>query len=804
MKRIVYHSKNYFTRLSLKGRIVWVVACLLLLVFWFSLPSPLFVTPTSFVLTDKEGNLLDASIAADGQWRFPYNATVPEKFRQCITLFEDKRFYYHPGVDVLALGRALVQNIRNRKTVSGGSTLTMQVIRLSRGKNSRNLWNKLVETVLAVRLECSYRKKSILALYAANAPFGSNVVGLDAAAWRYYGRRPSQLSWGEMAALAVLPNAPGAVHPGRNRATLLRKRNELLDKLAAAGKIDAAGCALAKAEPLPGEPQPLPQLAPHLLDRFKKDYPRQQQQQPGMPTGIQTTIDVHLQRQVNDLVALHHAQLKGNQINNAAAMVVEVETGHILAYTGNVYQPADASLESHVDVLAAPRSPGSTLKPLLYAALLTEGSLLPRQLVPDIPTQINGYTPRNFDLGYDGAVPANRALARSLNIPAVKMLQQFKYQHLYDVLKQCGFSTLNRPADFYGMSLILGGCEVTPFDLAGVYSSMARMYKHQLHNKGKWNAADWFMPRYTAYSGSVPATAPATALFDYPALWHTFNAMNEVMRPGEEGLWGLFGSAQRIAWKTGTSFGFRDGWAVGFTPRFCVVVWVGNTTGEGRPDLTGISTAAPLLFDIFRLLPASPWFEPPSSGFIYLPVCRQSGYKAGPDCVQADTVLVSASAAGAPLCPYHRKVHLDKTGRFRVTASCVSPADMLQRSWFVLPPAMEYYYRQQHTDYQPLPAFLPGCGMENGKTFDLVYPEDNAKIYVPLELSGERGRTVFTATCSRADSKLFWHLDEQFIGTTLRFHQMAVSPPPGQHSITVVDENGESITRQFEILRKER
>jgi penicillin-binding protein 1C len=567
-------------------------------------------------------------------------------------------------VDVLAIGRALIQNSKRGKTVSGGSTLTMQVIRLSHGSNDRNAWNKLIEAIQAVRLECTYRKRTILALYASNAPFGSNVVGLDAAAWRYYGRSPAQLSWGEMAALAVLPNAPSAIHPGKNRELLLRKRNALLERLLSKHTIDSSTCMLAEQEPLPGAPQALPQFTPHLLDRYKKEYAQlQQHEKPS--TGIQTTIDGRLQQQLNNIIAQHQAELKGNQVNNAAAMVVEVETGKILAYTGNIYNPADASLESHVDVLASPRSPGSTLKPILYAALLTEGSLLPRQLIPDIPTQFNGYTPQNFDLGYDGAVPANRALARSLNIPAVKMLQQYKYPRLYDVLKQCGITTLTHPADFYGMSLILGGCEVTPYELAGVYSSMARMYKHEVRNKGKWNAIDWHMPVYRMTDDRViddreGGNHLSSALFDYPALWHTFNAMTEVMRPGEEGLWGLFGSAQRIAWKTGTSFGFRDGWAVGVTPKYCVVVWVGNTTGEGRPGLTGINTAAPVLFDVFRILPTSNWFEAPTSGFMYLPVCRQSGYKAGPDCTTVDTMLVSVSAANAAVCPYHRRIHRTK------------------------------------------------------------------------------------------------------------------------------------------------
>lgn len=777
--------------------------------FWLALPKHLFNAPTSFVITDKDGNLLNASIASDGQWRFPHNAEVPDKFVQCITTFEDKRFFYHPGVDPVAIARAVIRNIRNKKVVSGGSTLTMQVVRLYKKNDNRNIWNKFSETVLALRVEFSYTKKQILALYAANAPFGGNVVGLDAAAWRYFGRAPDKLSWGEMASLAVLPNAPSLVHPGKNRDALLRKRNELLDKLVKNNIIDATTSDLAKLEPLPGNPMPLPQLAVHLFNRFKKDYPLLKSNNPALQTEIQTTININLQQEVNNIIFQHHEQLKGNQVNNAAAMVVDIESGNVLAYVGNVYIPSDSSIESDVDVLASHRSPGSTLKPILYASLLTEGSMLPQQLIPDIPTQLGGYTPENFDLGYDGAVPANKALARSLNIPAVRMLMQFKFQKFYDVLKQCGITTLNRPANAYGMSLVLGGCEISPYELAGVYSSMARMYIHQKRNEGKWNQREWFMPQYIKKTKGdkrkwTENNASSAQLFDYPSLWQTFTAMNEVMRPGEEGLWGSFSSAQHIAWKTGTSFGFRDGWAVGFTPKYCVIAWVGNTTGEGRPDLTGINTAAPILFDIFRLLPQADWFQPPASGFVYMPVCHESGYKAGPDCTSVDTILVSVNAVNAPVCPYHRIIHLDKTGTYRVTENCMMPYEMVHRSWFVLPPTIEYYYKQKHTGYQSLPPFMAGCIDETLKPLDIIYPENAAKIYVPLELSGERGKAVFTATDRNKNAKLFWHLDDNYIGTTIQFHQMAVNPSPGKHTLTVEDENGESVTRNFEILEKEK
>jgi penicillin-binding protein 1C len=800
---------NYIKNLPRRTKIKWTVLITLFIWFWFALPSKLFQSPTCFVITDKDGQLLNASIAPDGQWRFPHNDSVPEKFIQCITTFEDKRFYYHPGIDPIAMSRALYRNVSNKQVVSGGSTLTMQVIRMSKKNEKRNIWNKLSESILSVRLEMTNSKRKILSLYASNAPFGSNVVGLDAAAWRYYGRKPSDLTWGEMATLAVLPNAPALVHPGKNRNTLLKKRNELIDKLVFRKVIDRTTAELAKFEPLPTQPKPLPQIAPHLADRFRRDHRLLSSTEKNISTGVQTTIDGNLQQQLNTIIDIHHQQLKGHHINNAAAMIVEIETGSILAYVGNVYKPNEPDIESHVDVLAAVRSPGSTLKPLLYASLLSEGTMLPRQLIPDIPTQIGGFAPANFDLGFDGAVPANRALARSLNIPAVKMLQQYKYQRFYDRLKQLGITSLNRSANEYGMSLILGGCEITPFELAGVYSSMARMYQHQTKNKSEWNNDDWFMPSYQKDKSNdilkKQRSTITTPLFDYTALWHTFNAMNEVARPGEEGLWGMFSSAQRIAWKTGTSFGFRDGWAIGLTSKHCVIVWVGNTTGEGRPELTGINAAAPIMFDIFRTLPSAQWFEPPANSLTYIDVCVQTGFKAGTECERTSKMLVSPLAKNnAALCPYHKLIHLDHTASYRVTANCEAPSSMKHVPWMVLPPTIEYYYKQRHTDYKPLPDFLPGCVSNSEKIIDIIYPDENSKIYVPLEATGERGRTIFTATHRKTKSKLFWHIDNDFAGTTENFHQLALNPAPGKHQLTVVDETGETITRHFEIIEKEK
>ncbi|SFA40266.1 penicillin-binding protein 1C [Pedobacter suwonensis] len=776
------------------------ICFILLLAFLFSLPSKLFKTPTSYVIEASNGHLLSAAIASDGQWRFPVANRVPVKFKDCIIAFEDKRFYSHFGVDVLAMSRAMRQNLRAKSVVSGGSTLTMQVIRLSR-KQDRTIWQKLLEVILAFRLEMRYSKEEIIGLYAANAPFGSNVVGLEAASWRYYGRDAKTLSWGEMATLAVLPNSPSLVHPGKNSTRLVKKRNDLLDKLARLKYIDQATANLSKLEPVPGKPMPLPQNAPHLLNRFKAE--RVNLNIPN--TRITSTLDENIQLKVNAILKRYNNRYRANDINNISALVLDAKTGQVVSYVGNIYQPENTELQSHVDMIKAPRSPGSTLKPLLYASMLNDGFILPHTIIPDIPTQIAGYSPQNYDLGYDGAIAADKALSRSLNIPAVKMLQQYKYERFYDKLKKLGIGTLNQPADHYGLSLILGGSEVTMWDLANTYMGMVRTLNHFNTYKGLYNPEDYKQAIYFSHQTKEEKDYQRNSFLDHGAIWATFNAMEEVMRPGDEGLWEQFSSSQRVAWKTGTSFGFRDAWAVGLTPNYVVCVWVGNADGEGRPGLVGIEAAAPVLFDIFRLLPNGKWFETPVTKLKKLNICRQSGYKAGEYCTDVIQELVPVAGEKTAVCPFHKLVHLDQTGTFRVTDNCESTTQMQHKSWFILPPAMEYYYKIKNSGYKSLPPFKAGCDLSGGNSvMEVIYPKNNAIVYIPLELDGTRGKIVINAAHRNPGAKIYWHIDDEYISTTTNFHQLAISPPPGKHTLTLVDENGERLVQAFTVLDKEK
>lgn len=760
--------------------------------YYFCLPAQLFQDPISTVVLDRNGNLLGARIAADGQWRFPHNNDVPEKFEKAILCFEDKRFYDHIGIDFLALSRALFSNVSQNEIVSGASTITMQVIRLSRKNPPRTYLEKVKEMIMATRLELRSSKSEILSLYTSNAPFGGNVVGLDAASWKYFGRSPEQLSWAESATLAVLPNCPGLIHPGRNRDKLEEKRNRLLKALFQQHEIDSVTYQLALLEELPEKPVMLANNSPHLTERI------QAQNKGKVKALFNTTIDQHIQQRTAHIVDRHSVRLSENSINNAAAIVVEVETGDVIAYVGNSKHKLNKARS--VDLITAPRSTGSILKPFLYATMLQNGDILPQTIVPDVPTFYGSYSPTNFYPKYDGAVPADNALARSLNIPAVRMLSQYGVEKFHNDLNDIGLTTLNKPSSHYGLSLILGGGETTLWDLSRAYSGMARNLIDYKKLNANYRINAFGDLHFIQHSDSVQKTS--SSIIEAPAIWHTFNAMLEVVRPGVEGNWETFNPNGKVAWKTGTSFGHRDAWAVGCTPKYVVAVWAGNADGQGRPGLTGTSVAAPILFEIFDAIgKGDHWFDEPHHHMVPVEVCKHSGHLVNAHCSSKKSLLVPRNGLKSGVCPYCRPQFLDPSESYLVNSDCVNPADMKKRTFFILPTAMEYYYKKKHPDYEVLPPVSAQCShATDKKDLQIIYPKNNSKIYVPVNLDGTVSSTVFQVTHRDAETKIHWHLDEQYIGTTSYFHELALNPTTGMHILTIVDEKGESIQRRFEVI----
>lgn len=776
----------------------WLTGITLLLIlpgvvwwYFFSLPATLFFVSHSHLLLDRNGKLLSAHIAADEQWRFPELESVPEKFANALTQFEDRRFRQHYGVDFLALGRATYDNLREQRVVSGASTLSMQVIRLSRGNPPRTLGEKLLELLRAWRLESRSSKDDILKLYASHAPFGGNVVGLEAAAWRYFARSPEQLSWAESAMLAVLPNNPALVHPGRNRARLLAKRNRLLQKLYEQNILSKLDYDLATAEPLPEAPHLLPRLAPHLLDTLAAQYPDGQR--------FRTTLDAGLQQQLNTLAQRSGEQLALEGIQNLAILVLNNHTFDVMAYVGNrPVQDSSADQGHAIDMIQRPRSTGSTLKPLLFADAIEQGLIVPNSLLADVPVNYSGFTPQNYNRHYHGAVSAREALARSLNIPMVNLLSLRGVEPFLMQLRQLGFSHVQRSARDYGLSLILGGAEASLWDLTAAYANLAnRAQQDAQHQQTYWQQGRMLLTDKAAINRIATLSTAAS--------WMTLDSLLDVARPGDEGYWEKFSSSRKVAWKTGTSYGQRDAWAIGTTPDYTVGVWVGNADGVGRAGLTGTQSAAPILFNTFSLLPPNrSWFQRPDWQMSKVEICRDDGYLGNGACA-TKTIQLPLSSHFARITPYHQLIHLDASGQYRVTSDCESVANMQTRDWFVLPPDQAEYYQQFHADYQPLPPWRADCqDADNGQqeALSIVYPQDNTQVFLPRELDGKLGQVVFRAIPQRAETLLYWHLDNQFLGTTQTFHQQAVQPAVGKHHLVIVDESGNRAERYFEGLAR--
>ncbi len=752
------------------------VFTVILLVYYFCLPKDIFVDPTATVIESSDGKLLGAIIADDGQWRFPEVDSVPSKFKTCIVQFEDAYFYQHPGFNPVSMAKALATNIKAGKSVRGGSTLTQQVIRLSRNGKKRTYWEKVIELVLATRLELRHTKEEILGLYASHAPFGGNVVGIDVAAWRFFGLQPHQLSWAESATLAVLPNAPSLIYPGKNQGKLLEKRNRLLKKLFRKGILDRTTYELALLEELPQKPRPLPKSASHLVHYLARNHKGER---------IVSTIDGNLQSNVNAILKNHYDNLKQNQVHNAAVLVLDVHTRQVLAYVGNT--PTDKEHQKDVDMVQATRSTGSTLKPLLYAVMMDAGELLPDMLVPDVPTQIAGYNPENFNKDYSGAVEAKKALVRSLNIPAVRLLQKYGLERFRDQLNAFHIKGIDKPADHYGLTLILGGAESSLWDLCKTYASMASTVNHFNTTSSEYFDQEFINPiPIKGHTADFGKKTIEKTILDAASIYLTFEAMKEVNRPQGNESWKFFDSSKEIAWKTGTSFGNKDAWAIGTTKDYVVGIWVGNADGEGRPNVTGVTSAAPILFDVFDVLPKSEWFRKPLDEFVSIEVCSNSGFLATKNC-PTKTISIPGKNNYVEACRYHRMVLLDHRRQYRVNSSCADISLAHREPWFVLPPLMAFYYKKNHPTYRVLPPFKENCKNTLEPSMEFVYPKNNTQISLTRNFDGNLNELILKLAHTKPETAVYWYLDEEYLGQTNNFHELGIVPTIGKHTITAID-----------------
>ncbi len=776
-----------------------------LLVFhFFPLPLHFNNKPQAQLLLAENGELLAARIAADQQWRLKLNRALPEKYLKALLLFEDRYFYQHPGINPAALLRAAWSNHRAEKIVSGGSTLSMQTARLLRNDPPRTYTNKLIEMFYALKLEWHYSKNDILGMYADNAPFGGNTVGINAASWRYFrrnlnGQQANDLTWAEAALLAVLPNSPALIHPGRGRDKLKVKRDRLLLKLHHMGHITETDYQLAVLENLPAKAQPFPQLADHLLTTLIK-----QRKEITADTHFHSTLDYKLQRGLHRLSQFASKNLHQAGIHNLAILVIDNQSFKTRAYIGNQSQAETFhDYGGAVDIIQSPRSTGSLLKPFLYGLMLDSGAILPHTLIPDIPSSYQGFSPENYDHQYRGAVPAHKALAQSLNIPAVRMLKDYGIAPFHQDLQALGMSTLFREADDYGLSLILGGAEGTLWDLTAMNARLIQSAREGWKNDSN---------TIQLLQADASTTGRQSEKKNYQTLsqgaaWLTLQALLNVSRPELEKRWRDYSSSQHIAWKTGTSYGLRDAWAIGSNGRYTVGVWAGSASGEGVAGLSGLQSAAPILFQSFHLLGDAAWISKPEFALKQVNACKDNGYLANDYC-ETSQVDIPLQAHFQTPTPHHKQVLLGPEGKFRVHGACEQAHRIKKENFLVLPPLQEYYWKQSHREHRSLPPWREDCIAElanfsEDQPIELVYPYRDSKIFIPRDLDGEAGKTIFKASHRNSQATIHWHINNHYVTSTQLFHEIALNLDPGKYKLTLIDNAGIHLKQSFIILKPE-
>lgn len=740
---------------------------------------PLFSNDYSTVVQDRNGEFLRVFLNSNEQWFLPPGAsdTIPYKLKKAVTYYEDEYFKQHFGVNPGSLVRAAWQNVKAGHVVSGASTITMQVSRLRKPKK-RNFLNKILEMVDAVRLECHYTKEEIIQMYLNHAPYGGNIIGYQAASYKYFGKAPRKLTWGESATLSVLPNAPGLISPATDPKKLEEKRNFLLNKLLEKELIDTNTFQLSKMEIIPQQVMPFEFYAPHLTRRLNKKHGDSREL-------IQTTLDIELQKVVSDLTSDHLAYLHQLGISNGAVIVAETQTGKVRSYIGskNFFE---RNSEGQVDGVISPRSSGSLLKPFLYALSMDEGIVLPKTLMKDVPTYFNAFSPSNANEKFMGVVRAEEALVKSLNVPAVRLLNTYGLHQFYSFLETAGISTLFRTADDYGLPLIIGGSEVTLWDMASMFRGLGQYGE--------------FSDLKVLGEEREKAEKNSSTLISPGACYLTLEVLKDLQRPGVEMFWEQYSVQHPVAWKTGTSYGHKDAWAVGVSPQWTIAVWIGNFSGEGNVNLSGTRSAGPLLFDIFNHLPHNPdlkWFHKPRQHLTKVELCRETGFLASTNCEH--TVYVDAPIDMKPLkmCPYHKKIFVDKEEKYRVCSRCWEEGHHGKKV-LQYPPRIATFLRSRGQVTPKLPPHKPSCpATHKDKTLQIVYPEANAKIWIPRDFRGKKQKLILRAAHIKEEATLFWYLDERYLGKTISEHTRAVDISPGWHTLYVVDKSGNRDEMRF-------
>ena len=731
--------------------------------------------PYSTLVTTRDGQILHAFLSRDDKWRlYAELSDITPTLRDAIIFKEDKYFYYHPGFNPIALIRAAGRNLLTGQRTSGASTITMQTVRLLEPRE-RTYGSKLIELFRAMQLELHFSKDEILQLYLNLIPYGGNIEGLKSASLLFFGKSPALLSLAELTTLSIIPNRPSSLRLGERNALVVQERNRWLERFRTSHLFDDTAITDALNEPLTAYRRAAPQGAPHLSRRLRAENPNQ--------PIIHSTLHPVVQSTVERLVQQYANRIRAYDIHNAAVLVVDNQLQEVVAYVGSA--DFDNAFDGgQVDGARAVRSPGSALKPLLYGLAFDAGVITPKSKLNDVPTNFSGYEPDNYDRRFNGPVTAEFALANSLNIPAVALLKEIGTPTLVSTLRKAGFSTVKKQTKELGLSMILGGCGVTLEEMTRLYTSLA--------NGGRLASLHIQLP-------AVPAASDARLLSPEAAYLVT-HTLTQITRPDLPNNFDNSYHLPRIAWKTGTSYGRRDAWSIGYNQRYTIGVWVGNFSGVGVAELSGANTATPLLFNLFNTLDYnSPtgWFRRPknSSKLSMRLICPETGDVPGEFCAAPVTDYCIMGVSRYRRCQHRKAVFTNADGTLAYCAHCRPDSGAVRRSYPNLAPEVVMFYQSRHIPYEAVPPHNPACE----RVFGASDTQQNGPLITSLNDRSEyfintRQPAEMPLTCQAANDvqTVFWYLNDKLYRRAKPAETVFFKPRPGVLKISCADDKGQS------------
>lgn len=732
----------------------------LLLNLFFPLPNKI---DYSTVITDNKGEMINAYLTKDDKWRMKTELKeISPLLRKTIIAKEDKYFYYHPGVNLFAVTRAFFSNLFHLRRTSGASTITMQVARALEHRK-RTMGAKFIETFRAAQLEWKYSKEEILQMYLNLVPYGGNIEGVKTASLLYFHKNPDHLSLAEITALSIIPNRPSSLVPGKNNAFIVQERNKWLQRFAKENVFTKKEIEDALAEPLTVQRDVVPHQARHLSYKLMKSSPG---------SFVNTTIDINTQMKVEKLTEDYIRNLRLKNIRNASVIILDNKTHQVVAYVGSA-NFSDTTDGGQVNGAAAIRQPGSTLKPLLYGLCFDEGLLTPKTVINDVPINYNGYRPENYDQTFNGYVTVEQALENSLNIPAVKSLQRLGKDKMVGKLIAADFMQIRKDQNKLGLSLILGGCGTTLEELTGLFSSFA--------NDGVYSPI-----QFTQTNQSLRKVR----LLSPSASYLVTDILSQITRPDFPINWQSTEHLPKIAWKTGTSYGRRDAWSIGYNKRFTVGVWVGNFSGEGIADLSGANTATPLLFKIFNTVDYNndgEWFAPPKE-LEQRQVCSVTGLPPGPYCTNTLLDYFIPLSSSTQTCQHMQEIKVSADSSISYCESCAPSTGYIRKIYPVIAGEMQEYFSSNNKAFRKIPPHNPDCEkVFKGDGPVIISPTNGTEYYInkkapePIQLAARPGTDV---------TKLFWYINDQFYCSTAAGEKQFLVPSEGPVKISCTDDKG--------------